>query len=296
MEDALRTFMGAFGGGNSESIFETFFGFGGEQGSNARQGASKKASIEITFDEAMRGVTKEIAITNLTECSTCNGLGAASQSDIKKCPSCKGAGQIHQSRGFFTMMSPCHECRGSGQVIKNPCSECHGLGRVKMKQRVKVSIPPGMDNGMRLKMSGYGDAGEGAGPPGDLYVQVQVQRHEVFQREGDDILIDLPISFTEAALGAKKEIPTPLSGTHVLTIKEGTQSGNVLRVKGEGSPNVHGQGKGDLHVRISIETPVNLSEKQKKILKEFSDLEGPQNSPKKMGFLDKLKGLFSCFL
>jgi len=294
MEDALRTFMGAFGGGGGESIFESFFGFGGEQGpSGSRQGTSKKATVDITFEEAMSGVSKEIAITNLIDCPTCDGLGAASQADIKKCTHCKGTGQIHQSRGFFTMMSTCHECRGAGQIIKNPCSECHGMGRVKKKQRVKVTVPPGIDNGMRLKMSGYGDAGEHGGPSGDLYVSIHVLPHEVFQRDGDDIIIEMPISFTDAALGVKKEIPTPLSGKHLLIVKEGTQPGSVLRVKGAGAPNVHGQGRGDLLVHITIETPVHLSEKQKSLLQEFSSLEGPQNFPKKKSFFDKLKTFFS---
>jgi molecular chaperone DnaJ len=177
-------------------------------------------------------------------------------------------------------------------VIKKPCPECHGEGKIKEKQKVKVPIPAGVDNGMRLKMAGYGDAGEGGGPNGDLYVFIQVKEDEFFQREGDDVAIELPLSFAEAALGCKKEIPTPLSGSYRITIPEGTQSGKILRVRGEGLPNVHGQGRGDLMVKVMVETPVQLSEKQKRLLEEFSKLDEPKNSPRKKTFFDKIKAFF----
>jgi len=163
---------------------------------------------------------------------------------------------------------------------------------MKKKQKVKVPIPAGIDDGMRIKLAGYGDAGEGGGPPGDLFVYIQVKPHEMFERDGDDIFITVPISFADAALGCKKEIPTPLSGSCRILIPEGTQSGKILRVKGEGIPNVHGRGTGDLLVRIALETPVNLSDEQKKLLEKFNALEGPQNSPNKKGFFEKLKSFF----
>jgi len=295
MEEALRTFMGAFGsggqGGQGGSIFDSFFGGGEESGGG--QGASKKVSIRIPFEEAVRGVEKEIAIQNYMTCSGCNGLGAKSKNGIKTCSACGGRGQIHQSRGFFSMSSPCHQCGGAGQMITDPCKTCHGQGRIKDKQRIKIKIPAGVDSGMRLKMTGYGDAGFGGGPAGDLFVQIEVEPHEAFHREGDDIYLDLPITFTEAALGTKKEVPTPLGETCKVQIPEGTQNGKLLRISGKGCPNVHRQGHGDLMIRISVETPVKLSEKQKTLLRSFEELETPGNHPRKKTFFDKIKSFFS---
>lgn len=285
MEEALRTFMGAFGGSGGSS-FESFFG---GDGGFAQQGASKKTTVTISFEEAAKGVSKELSITSAIECDSCRGSGAKTPSDITHCSTCGGHGQVHQSRGFFSMTTTCPSCHGSGKVITNPCQKCHGSGRERKKQNVKVPIPAGVDDGMRLKMSGYGDAGEGGGPSGDLYVFIHVQPHAFFERSGDDIVLELPITFSEAALGAKKEIPTPLSGTARLTISSGTQSGKVLRVKGEGFPNVHGHGKGDLLVEVSVETPVSLSAEQKQLLETFASLETSKNSPRKKGFFDKIK-------
>ena len=190
------------------------------------------------------------------------------------------------------MTTTCPECHGAGRIISTPCTACHGAGRNKVKEQVKVPIPAGIDSGMRLKMSGHGDAGVNGGPHGDLFVYIEVQRHEFFVREGDDIILDLPITFTEAALGIKKEIPTPLDGTYLLTIPEGSQPGNILRLKGKGVPNVHGQGSGDLLIQLHIETPVSLNQEQKDLLTKFQDLEGPHNSPKKKSFFEKIKSFF----
>lgn len=297
LDEALRTFMNAFGGTGADSLFESYFGgaeMGGGRGANRthRQGASKRVNLTISFEEAAKGVDKELAITNYISCSTCNGKGAASSQGIKKCTRCNGMGQIYEQRGFFSMSMACPECRGEGQVISDPCKTCRGQGVVKEKQHVKVHIPAGIDSGMRLKMSGYGDAGQGGGPPGDLYVFVTVSPHEIFEREGDDIILDLPISFPEAALGCKKDVPSIHSHSCRLTIPEGTQNGKVFRIKGEGFPNVHGQGRGDLLTRIFVETPTKLTDQQKKLLQEFSVLESPTNLPKGKGFLDKIKDLF----
>jgi molecular chaperone DnaJ len=295
MEEALRTFMGAFGGGGGgESIFDSLFGFNTETAeSSARQGASKKMNLTISFEEAVQGVEKEVALTNYQMCAKCTGSGAASNNSIKKCPRCQGAGQVHQTRGFFSMSSVCPQCHGRGRVITEPCIDCKGVGRVKEKQRVQIKIPAGIDTGMRLRMSGYGDAGEEGGPPGDLYVYITVEPHSFFQREGDDVILELPLGFAEAALGCKKEIPSPLGKTCQLTVPESVQSGKVLRIKGEGISNVHGQGQGDLLVKILVETPVGLNEKQKELLRAFGQLEGAQNSPRQRSFLDKMKVFFS---
>lgn len=304
MDEALRTFMGAFGGqgrqSGGDSIFENLFGFGGgdhNEGmggrSQSRQGASKRVNITVSFDEAAKGVDKELAITNWVACHTCHGKGSANPNAIKKCPRCAGKGQVFEQRGFFSMSMPCPECHGEGRVITDPCKDCNGEGLVKEKQRVKVHIPAGVDNGMRLKMAGYGDAGPAGGPNGDLYVFITVDAHKVFEREGNDIILDLPVSFAEAALGCKKEVPALLGHTCRITIPEGTQNGKVFRVKGEGFPSVHGQGRGDLLVKIFVETPTKLSVRQKEILEEFSSLEGPSNLPKKKGFIDAIKGIFT---
>ncbi|MCB1181655.1 MAG: molecular chaperone DnaJ [Chlamydiia bacterium] len=297
MDEALRTFMDAFGGGGGggESIFDNIFGaFGGGGGGRGapRQGVSKKATVRISFAEAASGVEKELVITRYSTCKACSGRGAATLDGVKTCGRCQGQGQVFQSRGFFSMSTPCPECRGEGKVITNPCKECKGSGRVREKQHVKVHIPAGVDTGMRLKMSGYGDAGEGGGPAGDLFVFITVDRHPVFEREGDDLLLELPIGFSEAALGCKKEIPT-LHGTARLTIPEGTQSGKVFRIRGDGFTNVHGRGKGDLLVSVIVETPSRLTTRQKELMTEFGELEGENNHPKKKSFLEKIKSFFS---
>ena len=191
------------------------------------------------------------------------------------------------------MSSTCHQCHGAGKVITNPCDECHGRGFVKEKKKVKITLPAGVDDGMRLKMSGYGDAGEEGGPAGDLFIFISLKQNDTFQRDGDDVYLNLPITFTEASLGCKKEIPTLYNQSVRISIPEGTQNGKVLRVRGNGFPNVHGHGKGDLLVVIHVETPIKLSTEQKNILKEFATLETPANHPTKKSFFDKLKSIFS---
>lgn len=297
MDEAMRTFMDAFGGGmgGGESIFETLFGgFGGRAGAGrtqAREGASKKANIGISFEEAASGVEKELLVTRAVTCSKCDGKGTTSPSGIKECHRCEGSGQLVQNRGFFSMATTCPNCGGTGKIITDPCKECRGRGVTKEKQKVKVHIPAGIDSGMRLKMNGYGDAGEGGGPPGDLYVYVTVDKHPLFEREGDDIRLEVPIGFAEAGLGCKKEIPT-LFGHARLTIPEGTQTEKVFRIRGEGFPNVHGRGKGDMLVRVLVETPTSLSKRQIELLQEFQTTEAPTHYPQKKNFLEKVKSLF----
>jgi molecular chaperone DnaJ len=187
----------------------------------------------------------------------------------------------------------CPKCHGAGQTIVNPCKSCRGQGLVKEKVHVKASIPPGVDTGMRLKMAGYGDAGHGGGPAGDLYIFVQVEPHEIFERDGDDVILKLPISFSEASLGTKKEVPTVLGHSCRITIPEGTQSHKTFRVRKEGFPNVHGAGRGDLLVQVIVETPTHLTKEQRELLEKFQALEGPHNQPKRENFLDKIKNFFS---
>ena len=285
MDEALRTFMGAFGGGG----FDNFFG--GEHGDQARRGSSKQVSITIPFEEAARGTEKEIAILNWIACEGCGGSGAKSKNAIKMCATCQGKGQVFQNRGFFSMTTPCPHCQGAGKVITDPCKQCSGAGRTKDKQRIKIRIPAGIDTGMSLKMNGYGDAGEAGGPTGDLFVAITVAPHPLFSRQGDDILIELPLTFAEAALGCKKEIPSPLGEMVRITIPESTQNGKTLRVSSKGFPNVHGRGTGDLLVTLLVETPIKLNDKQKDLLRALEDLETLQNHPTRKAFDEKIKSL-----
>ena len=292
MEEALRTFMGAFGGDN---IFESMFtgGGGAEESHRQQQGASKRVNMSISFEEAIKGVEKELVVTCYVPCESCHGKRTTTPNGIKRCPRCGGAGQIFEQRGFFSMSMGCPQCHGEGQLITDPCKTCAGEGRVKTKKHVNVRVPAGIDSGMRLRLSGYGDAGQGNAPAGDLYVFINVEPHEFFERQGNDIVLDLPITFSEAALGCKKEIPSFVSHGVRLVIPEGTQTGKIFRVKGEGFPNVHGSGKGDLLVRVVIETPSKLSERQRALLQEFGELETVSNFPHKKGFVEKLKEFFS---
>ena len=282
MDEALRTFMGAFGGG-----FDNFFG--GDGGDQSRRGNSKQVSITISFEEAARGAEKEIAILNWVPCTSCDGSGAKSKNAIRICATCQGKGQVFQNRGFFSMTTPCPHCQGAGKIITDPCKPCSGAGRVKDKQRIKIRIPAGIDTGMSLKMNGYGDAGEAGGAAGDLFVAITVSPHPVFQRQGDDVLIELPLTFAEAALGCKKEIPTPLGEMARVTIPESTQSGKVIRISSKGLSNVHGRGMGDLLVTALVETPVKLNAKQKELIKSLEDLETLQNYPNRKAFDEKIK-------
>jgi len=305
MDEALRTFMGAFG---NESIFDTLFGgrpgaggqggYGYEQagfGRQAyeRQGASKRVNISISFEEAVKGVDKELVVTNYVECETCHGKRAASPSGIQRCSRCSGHGQVFEQRGFFSMTMTCPQCHGEGQIISDPCKECQGEGLVKAKKHVNVHIPAGVDTGVRLRLSGYGDAAVGGGEPGDLYVYITVEPHEFFSRQGNDIIVDLPISLSEATLGCKKEVPSFSKAQTRITIPEGTQSGKTFRIKGEGFANLQGYGNGDLLIRIVVETPTNLTTRQRELLEEFHKLETPANFPKKKGFFTRLKDFFA---
>ncbi len=298
MEEALRTFMGAFGGGGGDSIFESMFGggFGGDDvsgmGARSQQGASKRANVTISFEEAMTGVDKELTIQSYITCESCKGKRTTSSQGIKRCTRCGGAGQVFEQRGFFSMSMPCPQCHGEGQTIVDPCRECQGEGRVKSKRKVHFHIPAGIDTGMRLKLNGYGDVGIGGGSAGDLYVYITVEPHELFERQGNDILVDLPITISEAALGCKKEIPTFRDAAAKISIPEGTQSGKLFRVKGEGFPSLQGGGKGDMIVKVSVETPMNLTSRQKELLEEFAKLSSESNFPKKKTFFERLKHFF----
>lgn len=292
MEEALRTFMGAFGG---EPFFEDMFGMrGGEGGGRRQQGASKRLTVSISFAEAISGIDKEISINNFVVCDSCGGRRTTSSQGVRRCGRCGGAGQVFEQRGFFSMSMTCPQCHGEGQQIVDPCPACQGEGRIKAKKKVHFHIPAGIDSGMRLKLGGYGDVGIGGALPGDLFVYVKVEPHPIFERQGNDITLDLPISLSEAALGCKKEIPSFKHPDHCkISIPEGTQSGKLFRVKGEGVPSLHGGGRGDLLVRIVVETPTALSSRQRQLIEELAKMEKNENFPLKKAFLDRLKEFHS---
>jgi len=293
MEEALRTFMGAFGG---ESVFEDMFGFyGGDSGEVGRrqQGASKRFTVSVSFAEAVTGIDKEVTLNNFIVCETCGGRRTTSSQGVKRCSRCGGAGQVFEQRGFFSMSMTCSQCHGEGQTIVDPCSACNGEGRVKAKRKVHFHIPPGIDTGMRLKLGGYGDVGYGGAPPGDLFVYVKVEPHEIFERQGNDITLDLPIGITEATLGCRKEIPSFNQGMCKISIPAGTQSGKIFRIRGEGFPGLQGGGRGDLLVRIVVETPSEITKEQRQILEQLKEGELTANYPKKNAFHAKLKEFFA---
>jgi len=254
-------------------IFEDFFGFGTSprRRSRPRQGADLRYDVKISFYEAALGREDDIEIPKKGVCSVCNGTGAKPGTEPAQCPNCKGAGQTIRSQGFFTISTTCGQCHGEGKYIPHPCKECRGSGWVKQIKKINIKIPPGVDTGSKLRIRGEGEEGERGGPPGDLFVFIFVEPHEFFVRDGDDIACQIPISFSQAALGAEIEIPT-LNGKKSLAIPRGTENGELLKIKGEGFPKLRGHGRGDLVAQVFIKTPKNLTKRQEEILREFEEV------------------------
>jgi molecular chaperone DnaJ len=292
--EIFRDVFGGGGGGIFEDIFEQAFGGsrGGERGGSGR-GNDLRYDLEIDFEETARGVEKEISFNVLDICPQCNGRGAAEGAKVESCPTCRGRGQVAHSRGFFTVASSCPRCNGSGQTISNPCKLCGAEGRTQQRRKVKVRIPPGIDDGSRLRSSGNGEAGIRGGPPGDLYVVIRVRPHDIFVRQDDDILCEVPIGFSTAALGGEIEVPT-LTGAAKLKIPAGTQSSTVFRLRGKGMPNVHGHGHGDEHIRVLVEVPTRLSRGMREKLEEFAQLANDDAYPQRQSFLEKAKRFFGA--
>lgn len=285
--DPADIFREVFGGGG---IFDEFFG-GGQRPGAAHRGDDLRYDMELTFMEAAQGCEKEISITKLSECETCKGTGAESGSTSKTCPTCGGRGQVVTSRGIFSIAQTCPRCEGRGQVVDKPCRTCSGAGRRERITKIKIKVPAGVDGGSRLRSTGNGEAGVRGGPPGDLYVVLHVKRHEIFEREGDDLICDVPISFAQAALGTEIDVPT-LDGTADITIPSGTQTGTIFRLKGKGVKNVQGYGTGDLMVRVTVEIPAKLNAAQRGKLEEFAKLCDETVHPHSKGFFDKARKLF----
>ena len=286
--DPFEIFREVFGGGG---IFDDLFGGGRSDPSQPQRGNDLRYDMEITFDEAAQGCEKEITVSKPAPCETCQGSGAEPGSRIRTCPSCGGRGQVVNSRGIFSIAQTCPHCQGAGRVLDKPCKACHGQGRRERSSKIKLRIPAGVDTGSRLRSSGNGEAGFRGGPPGDLYVVLHVQPHAIFQRDGDDLLCEVPVSFTQAALGAEIEVPA-LDGGTMIKIPPGTQPGTMFRLKSKGMKNVQGYGHGDLHIRVNVEVPTHLSPAQEAKLQEFADLCNGRESPISQGFFDKAKKLF----
>jgi molecular chaperone DnaJ len=287
--DPFEIFREVFGAGN---IFDDLFGGGGRPDpAQPQRGDDLRYDMEISFEEAAKGCEKEISVTKPERCDACNGSGAETGSRTKTCPTCGGRGQIISSRGIFSIAQTCPHCQGTGRVIEKPCRVCHGAGRRELASKIKLRIPAGVDTGSRLRSGGNGEAGLRGGPPGDLYVVLHVRPHEIFQRDGDDLLCEVPVSFIQATLGAEIDVPT-LNGKAGIRIPPGTQPGTLFRLKGKGIKNVQGYGYGDLHVRINIEVPSHLTSAQKTKLQEFAALCNGQESPISRGFFEKAKNLF----
>ena len=286
--DPFDVFREVFGGG---SIFEDLFGGGRSDPSQPQRGEDLRYDMEIAFEEAAHGCEKEISVTKPERCEVCNGSGAEAGSKIRQCPTCGGRGQVISSRGIFSIAQTCPQCHGAGHVIDKPCKTCRGAGRHERTSKIKLRIPAGVDSGSRLRSSGNGEAGLRGGPSGDLYVVLHVKPHSIFQRDGDDLLCEVPVNFVQAALGAEIEVPT-LDGKAPIKIPAGTQPGTMFRLKSKGVKNVQGYGYGDLHVRINVEVPSHLSSAQKAKLQEFAELCNGKESPLSQTFFEKAKSLF----
>ena len=269
-------------------IFEDFFGFGSRRGgrTRARSGADLRYNLRMTLEEAAEGKEFEIDIEKHEHCETCGGSGAKPGSEPVVCPSCEGRGQVTRAQGFFTISTTCPQCHGQGRIIENPCEKCRGSGIVKVPKKVKIRIPPGVDTGSRLRLRGEGEAGIQGGPPGDLYVVVHVEPHEFFDRNGDDIICDIPISFTQAALGTKLRVPT-LEGEETIDIQKGTQTDSIIHLRGAGMPRLRGYGRGDQVVRLIVKIPTKLTQRQEELLREFAELSEEEVKPRKKGFWKK---------
>lgn len=270
-------------------IFEDFLG-GTARRRRAERGADLRYNLEISFDDAAFGKETKIKIPKWVNCSVCNGTGAKSTSDIKTCPTCKGAGQTRFQQGFFTVSRTCHHCLGEGKIITEKCTTCNGERRVHSERTISLKIPPGVETGTRLRLSGEGELGGNGGPPGDLYVVLTVKEHPLFTREGNDILYNAQISFVQAAIGGKIDIPT-LKGNTSLKIPPGTQPGRTFRLKGMGIANLRGSGIGDEIVRVNIKVPTKLNQRQKELLEEFEKISN-ENADEESGIFEKVKNLF----
>lgn len=292
---------GAYGGGfDFTDIFDSFFGggFGGGRRVNPnapRRGSDVEANLVISFEEAAKGCKKTVSYQQIEDCEECHGTGAAAGTSPKTCPNCNGTGQVRINQrtpfGVVQSTTTCDRCHGTGKIIDTPCKACDGKGKVRRKKSIEITVPAGIADDQILNVSGKGNAGANGGPMGDLHVYVSVRPHPVFERRGNDVWCDMPITFTQAALGADVEVPT-LDGKVSYHVHEGAQPGDVFRLKGKGIQDLNTRTKGDQYVRITVEVPKNLTEKQKELLRSFDESAGEKNYQKRKSFFSKFKELF----
>jgi len=279
-------------------IFGDMFGQQRGRGAGGRQvyrGSDLSYAMEITLEEAARGKDAQIRIPSWDNCEVCKGSGAKPGTQVKTCSTCHGAGAVQMRQGFFSVQQTCPTCRGNGKVIPDPCTSCQGQGKIKRQKTLEVKIPGGIDGGMRIRSTGNGEPGTNGGPPGDLYIEIRLKEHDIFQREGDDLHCNVPISIATAALGGEIDVPT-LAGKAAIDIPEGTQTAKVFRLRGKGIKGVRSSYPGDLYCHITVETPVKLSEHQRKLLREFGDSlikGGAKHSPNDNSWADRLRSFFN---
>ena len=296
---------GGFGGGGQGGFSDIFgdmfgdiFGGGGGHGRNPnapQRGADLRYNLEIDLESAVAGTTVDIRVPRMSECDHCHGDGAEPGSSKKTCPTCNGMGQVRMQQGFFAVQQTCPTCHGRGEIIETPCTKCHGEGRVRETRNLSVKIPAGVDTGDRIRLSGEGEGGLNGGPAGDLYVQISLKKHAIFERDGSDLYCDVPVSFVDATLGGELEVPT-LDGRVKLKIPPETQTGKMFRLRGKGVKPVRGGAPGDLMCKLVLETPVNLDDEQKELLRQFQasmEHSGSRHSPRKTGWFDSVKKFFA---
>ncbi|WP_434289708.1 molecular chaperone DnaJ [Celeribacter sp. SCSIO 80788] len=294
---------GGFSGGQGDfasafsDVFDDLFGdfMGGPRGGGARsraqRGSDLRYDMRVTLEEAYKGAQKTINVPTSVACNSCHGTGAANGAEPQTCPSCSGMGKVRAQQGFFTVERTCPACGGLGQIIKDPCPDCHGAGRVEKERSLSVNIPAGVETGTRIRLAGEGEAGLRGGPTGDLYIFIEVRPHPIFEREGVNLHCTVPVSMATAALGGDIEVPTIDGGRSRVKIPAGSQSGRQMRLRGKGMPALRGGGQGDMFIELAVETPVNLTSKQKELLQEFEKL-AEDNNPESSSFFKKVKNFW----
>ena len=290
VHDIFSAFSDIFGGGGvGGGMFEDFFGGGRGARGGPQRGTSLRCEIHLTLEECASGVQKTVTLRRQESCDTCRGTGAKPGTSPRTCATCGGAGAVHQAQGFFSIRTTCPRCRGRGKMIESPCDSCGGSGHVTARREISINIPPGIEEGSQLRVTGEGDSGEPGAPRGDLYCLILVKEHPFFERHGDDLLIRVPITFSQAALGGETDVPTIDGKATAVKVPAGTQSGQILRLRGQGMPSVHGRGRGHLLVQVYVETLARLTGEQARLMRELAKTEETDMGPERKGFLDKVK-------
>lgn len=274
-----------------DDLFGNFGGGGGQQRSRAQRGNDLRYNLRINLEDAFSGLQKTVNIPAAVACGPCNGTGAEDGSQPVTCPTCAGMGKVRAQQGFFTVERTCPTCNGAGQTIKDPCTTCHGQGRVEKEKALSVNIPAGVETGTRIRLSGEGEAGMRGGPTGDLYIFIEVNDHKLFERDNVNLYCTVPVSIASAALGGEIEVPTIDGGRSRVKIPEGSQSGRQMRLRAKGMPALRGNGTGDMFIELAVETPVNLTARQKELLQEFDDIQA-ENNPNSSNFFKSVKSFW----